>query len=58
MSGVDDLSATATPIIICEPRKDCADANVNRWHCMRGYDGAPDGICPLAKCERERANRG
>jgi hypothetical protein len=45
-------------IIICEPRKDCADPNVNRWHCMRGHDGAAAGVCPLAACERQGANRG
>lgn len=44
-------------IIICEPRSDCADQDVNRWHCMRGHDGAPAGVCPLAYCERQGANR-
>ena len=45
-------------IIICEPRKDCADQHVLRWHCMRGFDGAPDDICPLAYCDQQGANRG
>jgi hypothetical protein len=44
-------------VIICEPRKDCADPDVNRWYCMRGHDGAPPNVCPLAKCERRGANR-
>lgn len=43
--------------IICGPRADCADQNTNRWHCMRGHDGAPDGVCPLPKCDRRGANR-
>ena len=45
-------------IIICEPRKDCADQHVLRWHCMRGHDGAPDDTCPLKVCEQRGANRG
>jgi len=44
-------------IIICEPRADCVDQNVYRWHCMRGHDGAAPGVCPLDKCDREGANR-
>lgn len=44
-------------IIICEPRKDCADPHIFRWHCMRGFDGAPDGVCPLKVCEQRGANR-
>lgn len=44
-------------VIICEPRQDCADPNVNRWHCMRGHDGAEPNVCPLAVCERRGANR-
>lgn len=43
--------------ILCGPRADCADLNVNRWHCMRGHDGAPAGVCPLRVCERRGANR-
>lgn len=42
--------------LVCEPRTDCVDANVNRWYCMRGHDGAPDGVCPLPKCDRQGAN--
>lgn len=45
-------------IIICEPRRDCADPHVLRWHCMRGFDGAADGVCPLKVCEQRGANRG
>jgi hypothetical protein len=45
-------------IILCEPLPDCADAHVLRWHCMRGHDGAPAGICPLKYCDRQGANRG
>lgn len=43
-------------VIVCEPRADCVDQNVNRWYCMRGHDGAPEGVCPLPKCERQGAN--
>jgi hypothetical protein len=42
--------------IVCEPRKDCEDPHIYRWHCMRGIDGAPDGICPLKVCEERGAN--
>lgn len=44
-------------ILICEPRPDCADANINRWYCMRGHDGAAPGVCPLAYCDSKGANR-
>jgi hypothetical protein len=51
-------------IIICEPRKDCADPHPHRWHCMRGFaeagDGTPGvaGVCPLKVCEQRGANCG
>ncbi len=48
---------TESMILICEPRSDCVDRNIHRWHCMRGHDGAEPGVCPLAKCEQEGANR-
>lgn len=56
---MDESSGTipAAPIVICEPRKDCADPHVLRWHCMRGHDGAADGVCPLDYCERKGVNR-
>lgn len=38
------------------PPKLCADPNINRWHCMRGHDGAAPRICPLTKCKE--ADRG
>lgn len=47
----------ATKVIWCGPRTDCVDANVNRWYCMRGHDGAPDGVCPLTRCIKQGANR-
>jgi hypothetical protein len=56
-SEPSDTEIPAAPIIICEPRKDCADPHVLRWHCMRGHDGAADGVCPLDYCERQGANR-
>jgi len=49
--------------ILCGPRRDCADPNPNRWHCMRGHADetrgikAKSGICPLPKCEQQGANR-
>lgn len=51
-----------TPVIlICEPRKDCADPHILRWHCMRGFDlddkPAVPGVCPLKVCEQRGANR-
>lgn len=55
------MSANDGPIIICEPAKDCADANIHRWHCLRGHElaGKPalDGVCPLDYCDRQGANR-
>lgn len=45
-----------SPVILCGPRQDCVDPNPNRWHCMRGHDGAAPGICPLVKCDRQGAN--
>lgn len=45
------------PVIICEPRTDCADPHPHRWHCMRGHDGAEPGVCPLTVCDRRGANR-
>jgi hypothetical protein len=53
----DDRHRTSGAVIICGPRKDCADPHPHRWYCMRGHDGAADGVCPLAKCERQGANR-
>lgn len=47
----------ADRIIICEPRKDCADPHIYRWHCMRGFDGAPHDVCPLKVCDERGANR-
>lgn len=48
-------------IIICEPRKDCSDPHVLRWHCMRGFElddkPAVPGACPLKVCEQQGANR-
>jgi len=44
-------------VILCGPPTACADPNPNRWYCMRGYDGAPPGICPLTICETRGANR-
>ena len=48
-------------VVICEPRKDCADPNINRWYCMRGHglegQKAIPGVCPLTVCERRGANR-
>lgn len=48
-------------IIICDLRRDCVDANIHRWHCMRGFElddkPAVPGVCPLEKCERQGANR-
>lgn len=60
---VDDAPAGDRPVreppvvLICAPRKDCADPHVLRWHCMRGHDGAPDGVCPLEVCDQRGANR-
>jgi hypothetical protein len=45
------------PIILCEPRRDCADPHTLRWHCMGGHDGAAPGVCPLDVCDRRGANR-
>jgi hypothetical protein len=44
-------------VIICEERADCADKNINRWHCMRGHEGAAENVCPLTVCDRRGANR-
>jgi len=48
-------------VIICEPRTDCADPNINRWYCMRGHKlddrKATPNACPLLVCERRGANR-
>ena len=42
--------------VLRDPHRECADPNPNRWHCMRGHDGAPPGICPLPVCESRGAN--
>lgn len=55
--AMSDSTSAPPLILICEPRRDCVDDNVNRWHCMRGHDGAAPDICPLEACERQGANR-
>lgn len=49
-----------SPVVVCEPQKECKDPNVNRWYCMRGHsldDGPGEpGVCPLAVCIRRGAN--
>lgn len=37
-------------VLICEPNPTCRDPHIYRWHCMKGHDGAPAGVCPLRKC--------
>lgn len=44
-------------LITCGPAATCADPNVNRWHCMRGHDGADADVCPLTVCDQRGANR-
>jgi hypothetical protein len=43
-------------IILDSPDEDCKDANINRWYCARGTDGAAAGECPLEVCVKRGAN--
>lgn len=58
-SAARQLATNRGSVILCQPRTDCADPNVNRWHCMRGHklddQKAIPGVCLLTVCERRGA---